>query len=371
MQLDVNAESYTHLGARLQGLHDRLLEIAPDVERVACALYDSEDDLLKTFIHSTRNGEALQSHQYRLSDSESLSYLARTRELRLLTGIPDLLEPTTAHSAYVLGEGFQSSFTVPMYHQGDFLGFVFFDSRKGDTFTPALQRELVLNANLITLALENELMAIRTILGTVSIARDFAEFRDFETGAHLQRMARYARVIAKEVARTAGRDDEFVEQLYLYAPLHDIGKIAIPDRILLKPGKLDPDEWEIMKTHTTRGREMIDKITHDLRVEGLPNDQMLKNIVELHHEAMDGSGYPHGLSGEEIPLEARIVSVADVFDALVSDRPYKAPWTVDAAITELERMVATGKLDPVCVAAARTCQTELEDVVQRFPEPVA
>ena len=140
VELDINASSYRNLTERLQGLHDHLLEIAPDVERVACALYDDEEDLLKTFINSTRNGEVLKAHQYRLSDSESLSHLARTRELRLLTNIQDTLEPTTAHSAYVLGEGFESSFTVPMYHQGDFLGFIFFDSRKPDTFPPALQR---------------------------------------------------------------------------------------------------------------------------------------------------------------------------------------------------------------------------------------
>ncbi len=370
MDLDVNAQSYRHLSERIQGLHDQLLVVAPDVERVACALYDPDEDLLKTFLHSTRGGEPLRAYEYRLSDSESLSYLARTKELRVISGIQGALEPTTAHSAYVLKEGFESSFTVPMYYQGDFLGFVFFDSRKPDTFTPQLQRELLLNATLIAMSVENELMAIRSIIGTVSLARDFAEFRDFETGAHLQRMARYARVIAKGLAAERGLPDEFVEQIFLYAPLHDIGKIAIPDRILLKPGKLDPDEWEIMKTHTTRGREMIERITVDLRVESLPNDEMLKSIVELHHEAMDGSGYPHGLIGEQIPLEARIISVADVFDALVSERPYKREWSALGAVGELERMAADGKLDPACVAVARAELHELEAILSRYPEAV-
>jgi HD-GYP domain-containing protein (c-di-GMP phosphodiesterase class II) len=293
----------------------------------------------------------LRAHQYRLSDSESLSHLARTRELRLLTNIQQTLEPTTAHSAYVLGEGFESSFTVPMFHQGDFLGFIFFDSRKPDTFTPAVRRELVLNASLITMAIANELIAIRSIVGTVTIARDFAEFRDLETGEHLQRIARFARIITRQLATMIPLEDEFVEHVFLYAPLHDIGKIAIPDRILLKPGRLDPEEWEIMKTHTTRGREMIDQITRDLHMENLPDDAVLRNIVEFHHEALDGSGYPLGLAGDEIPLESRIVAVADVFDALASDRPYKEKWDIASAIDELHRMVADGKLDALCVQA--------------------
>jgi HD-GYP domain-containing protein (c-di-GMP phosphodiesterase class II) len=370
VELDINAASYRNLSDRLQGLHDQMLEFAPDVERIGCALYDESDDLLKTFINSTRNGEVLRSHQYRLSDSESLSHLARTRELRLITDIQDALQPTTAHTAYVLSEGFESSFTVPMYHQGDFLGFIFFDSRKSDTFTPQLQRELVLNANLITMAIANELIAIRSIVGTVSIARDFAEFRDLETGAHLQRIARYARVITKQLAQMMELDDEYVEHVFLYSPLHDIGKIAIPDRILLKPGKLDAEEWEIMKTHTTRGREMIEMITRDLHIDNLPDNQVLLNIVEFHHEAMDGSGYPTGISGEDIPLEARIVSVADVFDALTSHRPYKSEWTIDEAMTELRRMVDTGKLDAMCVKALDNERSEVEDILRKHPEGV-
>ena len=368
MELDINAGSYRTLTERLQGIHDHLLEIAPEVERVACALYDVEDDLLKTFINSTRNGEVLKAHQYRLSDSESLSHLARTKDIRLLTGIQEVLEPTTVHSAYVLQEGFESSFTVPMYYQGDFLGFIFFDSRHPGTFTPALQRELVLSASLISMTIANELMAIRSIVGTVSIARDFAEFRDLETGAHLQRIARYARLITRRLARELPLDDEYVEHVFLYSPLHDIGKIAIPDRILLKPGRLDPDEWEIMKTHTTRGREMIDTIARDLHIDNLPDNDVLRNIVEFHHEAMDGSGYPVGLAGQDIPLEARIVSVADVFDALTSHRPYKREWTVDEAFDELDRMVAAGKLDPVCVGALQVERPDVEEILRRHPE---
>ncbi len=324
MELDFNAASYNTLSARLQSLHDMLLIVHPDIERVACALYDATDALLKTFINSTLNGEAIRSYQYKLSDSESLSYLARTRELRHLTDIQNTLLPSSAHSAYVLREGFESSFTVPMQHQGDFLGFIFFDSRQLDTFTPEVRRELLLYANLLTMAIANELIAVRSIIGTMRIAREFTEMRDIETGAHLARMSRFARLVARMVAPGADRPDEFVEHVFLYAPLHDIGKIGIPDAILLKPGPLTNAEWVIMKLHTTMGREMVDRISADLHLDYLPDQSILQNIVELHHEALDGSGYPHGLVGEAIPLEARIVAVADVFDALTASAPTRS-----------------------------------------------
>jgi HD-GYP domain-containing protein (c-di-GMP phosphodiesterase class II) len=370
VELDFNAASYVTLSKRLQGLHDMLLLAHPDVERVACALYDPGEDMLKTFINSTRNGEAIRSYQYKLSDSESLSYLARTRELRHMTDIQNTLLPSSAHSEYVLREGYQSSFTVPMQHMGDFLGFIFFDSRGLDTFAPEVRRELLLYANLLTLAIANELVAIRSIIGTMQVAREFTELRDLETGAHLQRMSRFSRLVARVVAPRADLPDEFVEHVFLYSPLHDIGKIGIPDAILLKPGPLTEEEWVIMRSHTTKGREMVDRISADLHVDYLPDQTVLQNVVELHHEALDGSGYPYGMSGDAIPLEARIVSIADIFDALTSARPYKEPWSVERSIDELRRMVDSGRLDGDCVEAMADNREEAGDIQVRLAEPV-
>ena len=365
LELDLNAASYETVSGRLQSMHDRLLDIAPGIERIACALYDPADDILKTFINSTRNGEVIKAYQYKLSDSESLSYLARAKELRLLTDIQSTMPPTTKHSQYVLDEGYESSFTVPMVHQGEFLGFIFFDSRANDTFTLHVQRELLLYASIITMAIANELIAVRSIIGTVQIARDFTQLRDLETGAHLDRMSRYARLITRSLVAELDLTDEYVEHVFLYAPLHDIGKIGIPDRILLKPGPLDPDEWEIMKTHTTKGREMVEQISADLRLENLPDDAVLRNIVELHHEKIDGSGYPYGLKGDDVPLEARIVAVADMFDALTSARPYKKAWSFDDALQMLSDDARAGKLDQRVLDALIANSAEAAEVHQR------
>lgn len=162
--------------------------------------------------------------------------------------------------------------------------------------------------------------------------------------------------------------DEFVENVFLYAPLHDIGKIGVPDKVLLKPGPLDSDEWEVMKSHTTKGRDMVDAISSELDITTAAANRIMTNIVELHHEALDGSGYPHGLRGEEIPLESRIVAVADVFDALTSVRPYKQAWAMADAAEELAAMADRGKLDTACVTALTAHLDEATAIRDSFVE---
>lgn len=148
-----------------------------------------------------------------------------------------------------------------------------------------------------------------------------AEFKDNETGMHVQRMSRYAYIVAKSM----GCDADWCEHLLLAAPMHDIGKIGIPDAVLLKPGKLDVDEWRIMQSHAVMGAEILDGATSSLV-------SLSAEIALSHHEKWDGSGYPKGLVGEEIPLSGRIAAITDVFDALVSERPYKKAWTIDEAV---------------------------------------
>lgn len=365
----VSKSSVDALTVQLHALHERVQEIAPDIQRIACALYDADEDMLGTFINSTDDGVVLRGYQYPLANSESLSTMARTLEPRLLTDLQNQLQADTPHSAYVLEEGYQSSYTLPLTHQGAFLGFLFFDSRKSDTFTVGVRREVNLYGQVIAMTIANAVLAVRSIVSSVMLARDFASFRDAETGGHLRRMARYSRIIARGLSfDDPDVSDEFVEHLFLYAPLHDIGKIAIPDAVLLKPGPLNDAEWEIMKSHTVRGREIVDTIVNDLGVSELPNQSLLNNIVELHHEAINGGGYPFGLRGDDIPLESRIVSVADVYDALTSRRPYKQPWPTAQAFAELERMVEIGKLDARCVRVLIDSEKDAEHIRTTYLE---
>ncbi|MEY4098923.1 MAG: hypothetical protein RL300_94 [Pseudomonadota bacterium] len=359
-------ENSGSLTERLSTLHDHLLQSVPGVDRIACALYDADRDRLKTFINSTRVGQAISGYEYRLADSLSLSKLAESGQFRVLDEIAVVLGSDTDHSRWLKEQGYRSSFTVPIYDQGKLLGFIFFDSMQPAAFKPEVQRDLVLYTTLITMAITNEMAAVRMVIESARVARELTEMRDFETGTHLERMGRYSRIIARHVAPLRGLNDEFVESVYLFAPLHDIGKISIPDRILLKPGKLDAQERVIMETHVHKGMEIIERIIGRNGLNHFPDSQTLKNIVLCHHEYLDGSGYPHGLNGDQIPLEARIVAVADIFDALTAQRPYKKEWALDNAFVELERLASLGKLDPDCVAALRINAQEVFEVLRRY-----
>lgn len=365
--LDIASTSET-LQERLNKLHDRLLETIPQIDRIGCAIYDPSTDMLKTFINSTRKGIPISGYEYSLADSKSLSNLALSRQQRVIDDIEKTLQPSNKHSAWVLEQGYKSSFTVPMYDQGSFIGFLFFDSVTVAAFTTEIQRDLVLFSNIINMTLVREFSTIRSINATVHMACDFANLRDFETGAHLVRMAKNARIIAKAIAAKHNLNDEFIEHVYLFAPLHDIGKIGIPDTILLKPALLNDDERKIMQTHVNKGVEMVEKILHDFNLENSSDSIIMKNIVAYHHEFMDGSGYPNGLKGDEIPVEARIITVADILDALASTRPYKKKWMMDEAVAELKRMAAVGQLDPDCVAAVETNLAEITAVIEEYQD---
>ncbi|MEW6678022.1 MAG: HD domain-containing phosphohydrolase [Pseudomonadota bacterium] len=183
-----------------------------------------------------------------------------------------------------------------------------------------------------------------------------AEFRDPETGAHIQRMSNYSRLIAEQM----GLSDTEQEVILRAAPMHDVGKIAIPDHILLKPGRLDPDELVIMRTHAERGYEILRGSKSDLL-------DIAALIAWTHHEKWDGTGYPRGLKGEEIHLYGRIVAVADVFDALTTERPYKQAWEIERACAFLQEQTGT-HFDPRCIEAFMTRLDDALIIRDRFQD---
>ncbi len=203
---------------------------------------------------------------------------------------------------------------------------------------------------------------------SIHVMVSLAEFRDEETGNHIRRTQEYVRCLGAWMLAKGLYPETLtsvsVDQIAQAAPLHDLGKIAIPDHILLKPGRLTPDEFEIMKTHATRGYEILEQARKSM---GRDNPLLLfaSEITRHHHERWDGSGYPDALSGEAIPLSARLMAVADVYDALRSARPYKEPFTHQAAVALIMEGSGT-HFDPSAVEAFVALQGDFVEIASRF-----
>ena len=355
------------LEAKLAAIHRALRGELGFIDRIAVAAYDAASDLLKTLVASPREGNALVRYEARLADSPSLAEIARQRRPRVVNDLELFRAGPRHHTRMIAAQGHRASYTVPMIQDGAFWGLVFFNSRTAGALTEPVLARLDAYAHLIAALAISEKLSARILAAAVKTAHDMVHFRDPETGAHLERMARYARLIAQHLAATgaAALDDAAIERIFEFAPLHDIGKIALPDRILLKPGSLTAAERREMQSHTVHGAQMIDAIAHNFGLEQLAGLDLLRHIAESHHEAIDGSGYPHGLRDGEIPLEARIVAVADVFDALTSERPYKRAWSNDEAIAWL-RGLAHARFDAQCVEALAANAAKVAEIQASF-----
>jgi hypothetical protein len=310
---------------KLELVHRQVRRRFPFVTRMAVATYDAGAGVLHTFAHS--GGEsALAGYQARLAETSSLRQMLAPGRPRVLDDLGSPAPARSEHARRIRRAGYRSSYTLPLRRGGLLWGFLFFDSPKPGAFGEPVLADLDVFGHLVSSTLAQDLDSQRMLRAALDTAVELVHRRDPETGAHLLRMARFARLIARELSEGGARavDDEFAERLFLFAPLHDIGKIAIPDRILRKPGRLTEDEHTVMKTH--------------------------------------------GLKGSAIPLEARIVAAADVFDALASTRAYKARWSNDRAFARLERL-ARRSLDPDCVRALIARRDQVEDIQQRFQDP--
>lgn len=348
----------------IASVHAEIREVTPDVVRVAFALYDEATDTLKTFVYSSDTPTALPHYAAKLSDVPSLAALVKDRRCRTISDMP-ALPMISIHTRQLVNAGYRSSYTLPIFKGDSFLGFLFFNSLLPNYFDVRRRQHLAVFAQLITVSILYALAPLDTLKSAVSLVASLGRLRDDETGAHLERMSRYAWIVAQQIAIERSISDEFVELIQLFSPLHDIGKIGIPDAILLKPGPLDREEMEIMKRHPELGAQIIQRISGTFHLESHLHLKVLKNIVLYHHESFDGTGYSGGLAGEEIPLEARVVSIADVYDALTSVRPYKDAWDPAKAVAWL-REQSGKKFDPACVDAFCRRHADIEAVRLQF-----
>ncbi|HEY0954155.1 MAG TPA: HD domain-containing phosphohydrolase [Roseateles sp.] len=354
------------LGERICSLHSMLLARYPSIGRIALALYDPSTDLLKTFASSNEGGIALQHYEARLADVPSLVELRDSRQSRVVDDIEQAFQAASAHTAWLKSQHYRSSYTLPIFRGAELSAFLFFDSTERAAFTAPVCGVLDQFADIIAQLYLLRLSAVHHLIGAVDIATGLARIRDVETGRHLERMAKYSRLIARGVAEHYGLTDETIEYLHLFAPLHDIGKVGIPDSILLKPGKLDADERRLMQQHVVIGEQLVDHIVADLGLQGDAAACIMRDVVSGHHERGDGSGYPRGLRMADIPVSARIVAVADMYDALSSARPYKAPWDEVRCAEELRSQAALGLIDGACVEALLSDEAARRQIRERF-----
>ncbi len=355
------------LKSKLLSAHAAVKKNLPFVARIAIALYDPQTKILKTYLHSSGVDNPLEHYQTLIDNAPSLKEILEKGKPRVVNNMLTFEDSDKKHIRRLGRQGYAASYTMPMFNNGDFFGFLFFNSYEKEVFTEKTLEELDLHGHLISLMLINELSTVQTLSAAIKTTSHMTHHRDPETGSHLDRMSRYSRLIAEVLADKYALDDDYIEQIFMFSPLHDIGKIAIPDYILLKGGKLTDDEMDIMRTHSQKGKEIIDELLGNFGMENMAHANVLRNIAAYHHETINGTGYPEGRSGQDIPLEARIVAVADIFDALTSERPYKKAWSNDDAFEALMQMSGE-KLDQDCVDALLSHREEVEAIQRQFKE---
>ena len=205
--------------------------------------------------------------------------------------------------------------------------------------------------------------------GLIMTMADMVENRDSDTGAHVQKTAAYVRILLETLRKKGYYADKikpnYISDVEMSAPLHDVGKINIPDAVLNKPGKLTDEEFAIMKTHTTAGKKILEKAINTLQGENYLKEA--RNMAAYHHERWDGKGYPEGLHGEVIPLSARVMAIADVFDALVSPRVYKPAFPLEKAVSIIQEGSGT-QFDPKCIEAFTDALPQFVEVMKKYQE---
>jgi HD-GYP domain-containing protein (c-di-GMP phosphodiesterase class II) len=307
----------------------------------------SEDEVIAEVAYFTTPGHKVlldKGFKQKLHETSLGKMLADRTRYRIIN---DLRTVNTESSKLIVEEGFLSNLTVPAIVGGQIIGFLFLSSEEVNHYTERDGKLFYIISTILSPKMYAAL-TLQNVIANFGISLvDLAEYRDEETGNHIQRVALYSKILAQAL----NLEPRLVREIYQFAPLHDIGKIGIPDRILLKPGKLNDEERETMKTHVVIGVRVLERFLENSR--GIVDRKAMQtaiNIVADHHERWDGTGYPAGKKGENISIEGRIVAVADVFDALTTKRPYKNPYPFEESVRIVEEN-SDKHFDPAVVKA--------------------
>lgn len=357
----------TQAGQELKLAHLMVQARLPQVDRFSMVSYDGQTDLISTFTSSTSDGVSLNRHEALLSQLPTLMQLASTGRSRIVEDVATA-GSATAQAEWLKSRSYRSSFTLPVYRGPALAGFVLLQSLQPGAFQTQDEAGLSQLAGTIAQLLLLPDAFPDGLADAVQAATALAHIPGVESHNHLRRMARYSRLMAQAVAVRHGLGDDFVDCVYRFAPLHDIGMAAIPASLLRKPGRFDASELARIKQHAPLGAMVMGHIAAQAGTASELGLRVMRNIVIGHHERGDGSGYPRGLVADQIPLEARIVAVADVYDALSTSRPYRDVLPQQAIEQELLGESRRGRLDHDCVTALLAAQAACREIQRRFPD---
>jgi HD-GYP domain-containing protein (c-di-GMP phosphodiesterase class II) len=327
-------------------------------KRFAIAIISDDGKFIKSIRAKAEYSVILgRNYQEPLSNS-SLSDVIRTKKIRIINDLETYLEehPHSVSTSKIVEEGMKSSMTVPLVLEQQVVGVVFFSSDEKNSYCEAHSKFVYNLTNALAIAFEKSFVFDDLILASVKGFAKIVESKDHVTGNHIDRMSIYSKFIAdclyEDRLFLKVVDETYIEKIYKFSSLHDIGKVGISEAILNKPAKLTDVEFETMKQHTLIGFNVLVDMTSGMFVNKKDYFKVASEIAKSHHEHYDGRGYPEGLSGEKIPLSARIVAIADVFDALTNVRPYKEAYSFEEALKMIFKESGT-HFDPMIIESIK------------------
>ncbi len=338
------------------------------VDRLSMVSYEVETDRVSSFISSSAEGVTANRQEAPLSRLPTLQQLGATGHCRIVEDVTGISGSAATPDDWPRSGRYRSSFTLPVYRGPWLAGFVFLESLQPGTFRHQDEAMLTQLAGTVAQLLLLPDAFPGGLADAVQAAMVLAHIPGVESPNHLRRIALYSRLMAQAVAPGNDLDEAFVDCVHRFAPLHDIGMAAIPHSLLRKPGRLDPGELARIKQHAELGALVMEHIAAQAGATAPMALRVMRNIVIAHHERGDGSGYPKGLLMAQTPLEARIVAVADVYDALSTSRPYRDVLSEQAIEQELLAEAHRGRLDHACVTALLAAQPQCREIQRRFPD---
>ncbi|MFA0415076.1 HD-GYP domain-containing protein [Vibrio renipiscarius] len=353
---------------QLQQLMQRMHTRVPTIARVSFAKYSRETDTLVTYADSEFELWSELHHEKRLSKLKHLKYSAQTAIPRVIDDLS--CAARNERVELLLKKGYRSSAAIPCYHQRKFSGFIFLNACEVQAFDKPALASLQPYLEMVQFTVESQCQVVEAIVKLAERVTSGAQLYGRDEYYHGRRMRMYSRIIAEELGDKHYLDDEQVDAISLFSQFHDIGKTQWTEAVRCNRDPFLSSDFFASQNYIDQGVKIIEEIISSVGEPNHPSIQLLNQIMRFQSECLDGSGYPYGFKGDEIPLSARIVSVASRFDAMTTNKSERQALPVQSALLELEKEVQKGKLDGECVNALRARQDYLKQVIRKFPEPL-